>query len=131
MSDSKRKLPDPTEEPFLWAEHSVTKGGTWIPNDASVIEAHEARGWELAEPPAGAQDSLPRNSEHPPGQWVELTHPETLGTQLAPDGDGVVEALRSLGWVPTEEYEADQAKEAKKAERASSKGSTAADDKKE
>lgn len=129
-----RKLPDPAESPFLWAEHSVTGGGTWIPNDLSVVEAHEARGWELKEAPVTANASLPTDNGRPAGEWIELTHPETLGTQLAPNQPGVVESLRALGWVPTTEYEAESVEgdaPDPAPKKSSGKGSAAADDKKE
>lgn len=85
--------------------HADTGGRTRIPNDATVLDAHTAKGWAIApaeEPPAVVTAPAPLPDE----AWIEMVHPDFPGSQRLPNNPPALAGAREKGWITVAEASA-------------------------
>ncbi len=124
--------PEVLPEPWVWMRPTgpdVPQDAELarFPNDPVVIGHHEARGWELTEPPADVPFVQRPNDASAGEPWVFLVHEGIAGAARFPNDPAALQGAYDAGWAHPEPDPKDQPDEkpAKSTKRASA---TPADD---
>lgn len=91
---------------WLYLTHAAFDGSTRIPNDPDVLAAHTARGWVVSDAPDPNVPVVPDPAAGPvddAGDWVDMVHPESGGTQRLPNNTAALSGARDAGWVTAAE----------------------------
>lgn len=105
MADEQTQPQAEQAEPWVYLRHPDISGDPHrVPNDPTVVELYEARGWERTDAPAESSWVVPDpGPQLPPDAvddgWVELEHPELDGRRHRfPADPAAVEAAQEAGW---------------------------------
>lgn len=86
---------------WLDLKHKTTGGSTRVPDEPGVREWHEARGWEVVDPPAEKPFVPAPNGgqEASPASWVTMNHPGLAGVSHDfPDNPEALSGALEAGW---------------------------------
>lgn len=83
---------------WVYLEHVETGGTQRVPDDPAVLAAQEARGWRVADGPAGEAPARPVPAAGE-GEWVELVHPLTGARHQFPNNPVALAGAGEAGWV--------------------------------
>jgi hypothetical protein len=91
---------------WVYLTHPGFDGSTRVPNDPDVLLAATARGWVPVDPPDLTVPDVPDPHAGPvddAGEWIDMVHPESGGTQRLPNNTAALSGARDAGWVTAAE----------------------------